>query len=506
MTSEVNEFSLFKDFPHPVFMISSDGTILEANQPFVETFFSGVVEIRNKNVFELIANVLHDPELSASRKARLDTVLSTGRYVIFDDEHADGRIIRSSIYPVKSPEGDISRLLIIAHDVTKEIKSERQARHTDCIFKALLDAIPSSVFILDDEGLLLSCNNYAFELFGDRHGRIENNNFFNLVLDEDRARIQTKLTTLFVSGHEAVDEVRMHIHEDRNRFSWFTIHTRKTVIDNCDYLVLVCIDISQIKLSESHLFEYKKWLIMAMEAGNTGVWDWNIVTDAALWSNRLWKLYGIERHPGQHPSFKLWETSIHSDDREMVVQSVRQAVFLLADLNIEYRVVHPDGSVRWILANGKPVYDKHGVVKRYCGTSIDITDQKQFEDDMTLIREHLDFVLEKFHIGWFHLNLQDHSAVRTIEHARIFGYESMDTEWSFEKFLEHVVDEDRQRVKNLVFDSISNNEDYTTECRIRRANGETRRIWASGSLIYDDRGKPTHIVGIVQDVTGRSVQ
>jgi PAS domain S-box-containing protein len=362
------------------------------------------------------------------------------------------------------------------------------------------------VFILDDEGLLLTCNHYAFELFGDRQGHIKDNSFFNLVVDEDRLRIQTKLTTLFASGHEAVDEVRMHTHEDRNRFNWFTIHTRKTVIDNCDYLVLVCIDISQLKRSESHLFEYKKWLIMAMEAGNTGVWDWNIVTDAALWSNRLWKLYGIEKHSGQHPSFKLWETSIHPDDREMVVQSVRQAVFLLADLNIEYRVVHPDGSVRWILANGKPVYDKYGVVKRYCGSSIDITDQKQFEDDMTLIREHLDFVLEKFHIGWFHLNLKDHSAVRTIEHARIFGYESMETEWSFEKFLEHVVDEDRQRVKNLVFGSISNNKDFTTECRIRRANGETRRIWASGSLIYDDRSKPTHIVGIVQDVTGRSVQ
>lgn len=503
MSFDVKEFSLFRDFPEPVFIMSPDGTILEANQVFVNKFFCTLDNIRGKNVFELLSETLHIPEIAASRKAWVDKVMSTGEHVIFDDEGSDGTIIRSSVYPVKSPEGTISRLLVIVHDVTEQVAAETAAHHIDCVYKALLNAIPGSVFILDDDFLLVSCNSYAFELFGDFKMKIRNNNFFHLFFREDRPRIKKLLTDLIESAQEGADEARMHIHDDQYNYSWFSIHAQKTTIDNRTYVVLVCIDISRLKISESHLFEYKKWLIKAMEAGNTGVWDWNIVTDAALWSNRLWALYGIERAPGQYPSFQLWETAIHPDDQELVVESVKKAVSILADLNIQYRVVHQDGSIHWILSNGKPLYDKHGEVKHYCGTSIDVTDQKKFEEEIILVRGHIDFVLEKFHIGWWHLNLEDHSVVRTIEHAKIFGYDSLDMEWSFDRFLEHVVEEDRERVKKIVFDSIANKKDYMVECWINKKSGEKRKIWASGSLLCNDHGKPTHVVGIIQDITDR---
>jgi PAS domain S-box-containing protein len=505
MSFEINDFTLFKDFPHPVFIITPDGRILDANQFFVNRFFSSTEEIRGKNVFALISEVTRNPELSARRKAKVDTVVATGRHLIFDDEESDGTISRSSVYPVKSPEGAVTHLLVIVHDVTEEVAAEKQARHTDHVFKALLDTVPGSVFILDDECLLISCNHYAFDLFGNWKGEIKNNNFFNLVFSEDQPRMKKILTDLIESGYDESAEVRMYTHEDRNNNNWFTIHARKTFIENRIYLVLVCIDISELKHSESHLFEYKKWLIKAMEAGNTGVWDWNIVTNAALWSNRLWDIYGIIRMPGQYPSFELWETAVHPDDREMVVESLRRAVAILADLNIEYRVVHPDNSVHWIFVSGKPLYNKHGEVKRYCGTAIDITDHKKFENEIFQIREHLDFILEKFHIGWYHMNLKNHSAIRTIEHARIFGYDSIDLDWSFDKFLEHVVDEDRERVKNLVYNSIANKTDFMVDSRIKKTNGDIRRILSSVSIIYDDRRNPTHLVGIVQDITDRLI-
>lgn len=497
-----NDFFLFKDFSEPAFIIDTEGTILEANPVFIKRFFSEHVEIQGMNVFELISNVFDEPELSASRKAMVDSVISTGNHVVFDDE-SKGHVFRNSIYPIKTSEGNTTRLLIVVHDVTALVEAETQARKTDRVYKALLDAIPGSVFVLDEEFLIHTCNEYAFELFGDFTGQIPQNDFFNLIFSEDRSRIKEMLTNLFDSGYVEAEETRMYIHNNQRRCHWFSIHAQRAVIDNRHYFVAVCIDINDQKNDETRLIGYKEWMSMAMDAGNTGLWDWNVKTSDTLWSNKMWELFGIVKVPGLYPSFQLWETSVHPDDREEVAGALREAVNMSADLNIEYRVVHPDGSTHWILVNGKPVCDSNGEASWYCGIALDITDQKLLEEDIVITREHVYLALEKLHIGWFHLNLKDYSVIRTLEHARIFGYDTLDFDWSFDAFLKHVIDEDRERVKKYVGDTISKNKDFVIKCQIMKANGEKRRIWASAFIQYDNHGKATHILGMVQDITDR---
>jgi PAS domain S-box-containing protein len=495
-----NDLFLFKDFSEPAFIIDSEGTILEANTVFINRFFSELVDVHGMNVFELISNVFHDPVLSVNRKAMVDRVFSTGEHVIFDDV-SKGHIFRNALYPIKNPEGDTTRLLILVHDVTAQVEAEKQARKTDRVYKALLDAIPGSVFVLDEECLIHTCNDYAFELFGDYNGKIPQNNFFNLIFSADRSRITEMLTNLFDSGYVDAEETRMYIHNNDRRYNWFSIHAQRAVIDNRHYLVAVCIDINDRKNDESRLVGYKEWMNMAMEAGNTGIWDWNVKTDEALWSNTMWELFGIEKASGLYPSFELWETTVHPDDRDEVVGALREALNTIVDLNIEYRIVHPDGSTHWILVNGKPICDSYGEVGWYCGIATDITDHKLLEEDIVITREHVYQALEKLHIGWFHLNLKDYSVIRTLEHARIFGYETLDAEWSFDVFLKHIVDEDRERVKKYVTDTISKNKDFVLESQIKKANGEIRRIWASVFIQYDNHGEATHILGMVQDIT-----
>jgi len=226
-----------------------------------------------------------------------------------------------------------------------------------------------------------------------------------------------------------------------------------------------------------------------------------------MWSNRLWQLFGIEKKPGRYPTYDLWKSAIHPDERDTVIEAVNRAVALEAELNIQYRVLRPDGTCRWVLETGKPVYGKNGKLKRYCGLSIDITDQKKFDDEIHIIRDNLDLLLEKLNVGWFHMNLDDNTATRTIEHARIFGYDTFDADWSLDRFLGHVVDEDKPKIRNILQEMVSTHNDTICECQIYTTNGEKRRIWSSNSLLFDERGKPTHLVGIVQDITdGRSDQ
>ncbi|NTW83532.1 MAG: PAS domain-containing protein [Chlorobiaceae bacterium] len=504
MSSENKEFFLFKDYSEPAFIIDSEGTILEANSVFIERFFNESGDVHGSNVFELISNVFHEPVLAESRKTIVDKVVNVGKYVVFDDE-SRGRTFRNSIYPIKSPEGKTNRLLVVVRDITAQVEAEKKARKTEHVYKALLNAIPGSVFVLDDDCLIHTCNDFAFEVFGDHNGRIQENDFLDLIISEDRSRIKEKLNDLFDSGFVEVEEARMHTHHNRKRHDWFSINAQRAVIDDRNYLVLVCMDINQLKNDETRLIGYKQWMIMAMESGNTGIWDWNIKTDDALWSNKMWELLGLEKEYGLYPSFQLWETAVHPDDRGEITGVLSQAVNNLSELNIEYRVVHPDGSTHWILTNGKPVFNSDGKAERYCGIAIDVTDQKRLAEEIGITREHVYSALEKLHIGWFHTSLKDYTSIRTLEHARIFGYDTMDSTWSFIAFLKHVVDEDRERVEKIVIDSIAHLKDFIVECQIMTANGEKRSIWISAFIQNDNQGKASHIVGMVQDITDHLV-
>ena len=113
------------------------------------------------------------------------------------------------------------------------------------------------------------------------------------------------------------------------------------------------------------------------------------------------------------------------------------------------------------------------------------------------------FALETCHIGAWDLNLSDHAAHRSMEHDRIFGYSEMLPQWTYEMFLEHVLPEDRATVDGKYREARAAQSGWNFDCRIRRADGEVRWIWAIGCHYSDGTGGDCRLVGIVQDITER---
>ncbi len=132
-----------------------------------------------------------------------------------------------------------------------------------------------------------------------------------------------------------------------------------------------------------------------------------------------------------------------------------------------------------------------------------ITKRKMAEAALQASEERLRYALETSHTGAWQLNLNDHGASRSLEHDRIFGYSELLPEWSYEIFLEHVLPEDRSAVDAKFQKSIATGEDWNFDCRIRRADGQIRWIWATGSHHRDESGRPHSVTGIVQDITER---
>jgi two-component sensor histidine kinase len=87
--------------------------------------------------------------------------------------------------------------------------------------------------------------------------------------------------------------------------------------------------------------------------------------------------------------FEAFVEALHEDDRERVLTDYEAAVRARSDFAFEHRLVRPDGQVRWLLAHGRVVSDDNGEPVRVIGTSLDITDRKQAEDDNRLLLDEL---------------------------------------------------------------------------------------------------------------------
>ncbi|NTU53860.1 MAG: PAS domain S-box protein [Chlorobiaceae bacterium] len=501
-----SDFGLFRDFPEPVFIMDTQGTILDANEIFALRFFRSAIEIRGTNVYDLLSTVQKQPAVSAYRKAKAEEVLRTGRHLFFDDEK-DKKHWRHFIHPVRNTEGVITRLLVIVHDITIAKQEEYQSRKDNIVFKALLDAIPGSVAILDAQGRLSGFNQHAIEVFGKSESELYGCDPFEILHPEDRDSIVRKFLNTLIFGSEESAEARVFKGGNPDDIRWFILHARKTEIDGQPFVVTVNIDIDKRKQMENSLIESKRWLKLAMQSAQAGIWDRNLRTGENIWSDEFWTLSGFDKTSAPASSFDLWTSLIHPDDRERVLRMANiDEIENSQNLSIEYRICRPDGSIRWMLSQGGPVHDSHGKVERLVGTTMDITERKMMEEELKKTHTRLDFTLEKCHLGWWEFNPQNNTTNRTLEHDRIFGYETLLPEWHYHLFLDHLVADDRERVRQHCSLAKEKNEDFSFECRIRRNDGLVRWIWVAGGFWYDLQNKSHLMSGIVQDITERKRQ
>lgn len=122
-------------------------------------------------------------------------------------------------------------------------------------------------------------------------------------------------------------------------------------------------------------------LAEAQRVAGLGSWEWDIATDTVVWSDEMYRLYGLEPQSCE-VSYERFLERIHPQDRPMVEESVATTYRTGEHFAFDHRIVLPDGSVRWLRANGDADLNGGGSLVRMFGTGHDITDQKQAEESL----------------------------------------------------------------------------------------------------------------------------
>ncbi|MGI0494222.1 response regulator [Alkalinema pantanalense CENA528] len=119
-------------------------------------------------------------------------------------------------------------------------------------------------------------------------------------------------------------------------------------------------------------------LELAQKAGKIGTFEWQIASNQITWSPELEMLYGYPIDQFNN-CYEDWLQTLHPDDREQVHQEFWQAVQREQALDIEFRILTPQGEIRWIAAKSQVFAARSGHPCRMLGVHIDITEKKQLE-------------------------------------------------------------------------------------------------------------------------------
>ncbi|NTU68327.1 MAG: PAS domain-containing protein [Chlorobiaceae bacterium] len=189
-----------------------------------------------------------------------------------------------------------------------------------------------------------------------------------------------------------------------------------------------------------------------------------------------------------HPFF----TKILPELKRMVQEIV------LNKTGISFEDEHAECVWRWVV---KPVFSSEGGLNELCVIAQDVSHQILREATYRDIQSQFELIFENYHIAAWSADLRNHSVLRTLEHDRIFGYESLLPVWNYQIFLHHVLPEDRPMVEQSHHEIMERLTNWSSEYRIRRADGEVRHLLDIGGCMRDENGKAIRIQALTTDIT-----
>ncbi|MBU3665619.1 MAG: PAS domain S-box protein [Chthoniobacterales bacterium] len=253
--------------------------------------------------------------------------------------------------------------------------------------------------------------------------------------------------------------------------------------------------------------------LLATEAANVGVWNWDLDTNKLEWSDLCKKHLALP--PGSEPSFEHFYAVMHPEDRGRVERRIAEAVEKRRDYYEEYRIVQHDGSARWIAAPGRVYAKPDGTLEGMGGVTFDITARKKAEEDlrqlnMTLERRiaertaDLDAAQRQFRLlaenaSDVVLQQDTQGIIQWITPLAVRQLGHVPEELVGRPFRDLVHPEDWDGVET-VEGQLRKGSPASVEIRLRVGNDGYQWFWMSMRPLTDENGKTTGFAGGLRDI------
>ena len=238
---------------------------------------------------------------------------------------------------------------------------------------------------------------------------------------------------------------------------------------------------------------------LALEAAEVGLWSGDIQTDVLEWDDRVSKMMGLPDN--LYPDLASWFSVLHSDDLVNVIEEFKAAISGEKAYDVEYRVILPDGQIRYITARGNIIRDEEGSPLRIVGITLDVTELRQAEHDLKESQERFELAVNgsgdaiweydgRTKVNWF-----------SPRFGELLGYDEGEVPNTLDTWKNHIYPDDQSYVISTFLNLLENDAPYDIEYRVKTKSDELRWFHARAKSLRDENGRAYRVSGTVTDIT-----
>ena len=332
------------------------------------------------------------PDLMADREfARAQQAAEVGLHSGFACPVAVGEqflgVVECFGHAIARPDEDLLEMMATMGgqigQVIERREAERRLRESELELSDFFDNAAVGLHWVGPDGTILRVNQAELDMLGYDRDEYLGRNIADFHVDQPViADILTRLT----EGRQLRDyEARLRCKDGSIRY---VLLDSNAYSKDGQFIHSRCFtrDVTERRRAEWAVRETEERLRLALKAGRLGAWEWRIATGEVIWSPTLEALHGVE--PGSFPgTFDAFQRDIHPEDRDRVLDAVRQTVEGVREHHLEYRIIWPDGSIHWLEARGELFRDQAGRPLRLSGVCSDITERKRIEESLWFLAE-----------------------------------------------------------------------------------------------------------------------
>jgi PAS domain S-box-containing protein len=249
---------------------------------------------------------------------------------------------------------------------------------------------------------------------------------------------------------------------------------------------------------EESLRDNEERLKLALSASNMGAWDWRMGADDLKWSGEMRQIFGLTNGKSAVTT-ELFFDLIHPDDRPAVSRAITRTINEGAPYDVEFRIVHQDGSMHWVMGKGKALMDEAGQAARMLGVNMDITARKQAEDALRRSEARYRAIVEDQTELICRLLPDGRYTYVNDAYCRYFGRSQ--EELIGRAFLPFIPAEEEERVNQFLASISPGHPVGTMEHRVILPDGGMRWHQWTDRGIFDEQGKLLELQCVGRDIT-----
>ncbi|UER55376.1 EAL domain-containing protein [Kineosporiaceae bacterium SCSIO 59966] len=316
-----------------------------------------------------------DPRVSA-RYSELHAIRSSVVVPLLVNGRPHGLLGLVGRAPRLFGDDDVAVAQLVAGAVAARLQDAVRAAEQESLLGTVFDALDEGIVVRSaPDGIVLVANTTAERILGAEDdglvGRPVRTGWQWFDEDGGELAVADLPTATTLRTGEPVRDRLVHVHRGDGGSAWLEL-TALPVHDDAGQMTSVVTRVAdvtaRIRVTED-LRRSQRRLAAATAVTGLAWWDYDVLNDRHVWSDAMFALVGLE--PGEPPGIQGLLDRVHPEDRELLTPDDRQAGSRV------FRVVHDDGTVRYLQSWSDVVHDQDGRVRHIHGTTLDVTEREQ---------------------------------------------------------------------------------------------------------------------------------